>query len=31
MQPGTPYRFTHMLGGSSVGKAWAAIDEQAAL
>ncbi|MCZ7420625.1 MULTISPECIES: hypothetical protein [unclassified Micromonospora] len=31
MQPGTPYRFTHMLGGSSVGKAWAAIDEQGRL
>ncbi|MFG3701480.1 hypothetical protein ACGF5C_26735 [Micromonospora sp. NPDC047620] len=28
MQPGGPYRFTHVLGGSPVGKAWAAIDEQ---
>ncbi|SCE64953.1 Trypsin-like peptidase domain-containing protein [Micromonospora saelicesensis] len=28
MQPEGPYRFTHLLGGSPVGKAWAAIDEQ---
>ncbi|MET8250645.1 hypothetical protein [Micromonospora sp. NPDC005197] len=28
MQPEGPYRFTHALGGSPVGKAWAAIDEQ---
>ncbi|MEV4716163.1 trypsin-like peptidase domain-containing protein [Micromonospora noduli] len=28
MQPEGPYRFTHMLGGSPVGKAWAAIDGQ---
>ncbi|MGC5330512.1 trypsin-like peptidase domain-containing protein [Micromonospora sp. DT62] len=28
MQPVGPYRFTHMLGGSVVGKAWAAIDSQ---
>ncbi|MET7818401.1 hypothetical protein [Micromonospora zamorensis] len=28
MQPEGPYRFTHMLGGSAVGKAWAAIDDQ---
>lgn len=28
MQPEGPYRFTHMLGGSPVGKAWAAIDAQ---
>ncbi|PZF95688.1 hypothetical protein C1I99_17960, partial [Micromonospora deserti] len=28
MQPVGPYRFTHVLGGSPVGKAWAAIDEQ---
>ncbi|MGS2616531.1 hypothetical protein ACVCAH_18680 [Micromonospora sp. LZ34] len=28
MQPVGPYRFTHVLGGSTVGKAWAAIDEQ---
>ncbi|MEU9504728.1 hypothetical protein AB0D32_00405 [Micromonospora sp. NPDC048170] len=27
MQPGGPYRFTHALGESPVGKAWAAIDE----
>ncbi|MEU1585476.1 hypothetical protein [Micromonospora sp. NPDC005710] len=28
MQPEGPYRYTHALGGSPVGKAWAAIDEQ---
>ncbi|MGN9778729.1 hypothetical protein ACTMS0_23655 [Micromonospora sp. H33] len=28
MQPEGPYRFTHALGGSPVGKAWAAIDDQ---
>ena len=28
MQPEGPYRFTHVLGGCPVGKAWAAIDEQ---
>ena len=28
MQPEGPYRFTHVLGGSPVGKAWAAIDGQ---
>ncbi|MFG3421347.1 hypothetical protein [Micromonospora sp. NPDC048063] len=28
MQPGGPYRLTHVLGGSPVGKAWAGIDEQ---
>ncbi|MGN9808272.1 hypothetical protein ACTMSW_02775 [Micromonospora sp. BQ11] len=28
MQPESPYRFTHALGGSPVGKAWAAIDNQ---
>ncbi|MDO3700862.1 trypsin-like peptidase domain-containing protein [Micromonospora sp. C28SCA-DRY-2] len=28
MQPVGPYRFTHVLGGSVVGKAWAAIDSQ---
>lgn len=26
MQPGGPYRFTHLLGTCPVGKAWAAID-----
>ncbi|MGW4497900.1 hypothetical protein ACWENR_04665 [Micromonospora sp. NPDC004336] len=31
MQPGGPYRFTHVLGSSPVGKAWAAIDEQGRL
>ncbi|MER7334946.1 MULTISPECIES: hypothetical protein [unclassified Micromonospora] len=31
MQPAGPYRFTHVLGGSPVGKAWAAIDEQGRL
>ncbi|MFG2009974.1 trypsin-like peptidase domain-containing protein [Micromonospora sp. NPDC048868] len=31
MQPEGPYRFTHMLGGSPVGKAWAAIDGQGRL
>lgn len=31
MQPEAPYRFTHMLGGSTVAKAWAAIDEQGRL
>ncbi|MFI7026011.1 S1 family peptidase [Micromonospora sp. NPDC049900] len=28
MQPDGPYRYTHLLGGSPVGKAWAAIDGQ---
>ncbi|MGC5050444.1 trypsin-like peptidase domain-containing protein [Micromonospora sp. DT48] len=28
MQPDGPYRYTHMLGGSPVGKAWAAVDGQ---
>ncbi|SCL29019.1 Trypsin-like peptidase domain-containing protein [Micromonospora nigra] len=28
MQPDGPYRFTHLLGGSPVGKAWAAVDSQ---
>ncbi|MEG3636291.1 trypsin-like peptidase domain-containing protein [Micromonospora palythoicola] len=28
MQPEGPYRYTHMLGGSPVGKAWAAVDGQ---
>lgn len=28
MQPDGPYRFTHLLGGSPVGKAWAAVDGQ---
>ncbi|MGC4808973.1 hypothetical protein ACLQ29_00395 [Micromonospora sp. DT228] len=28
MQPESPYRFTHALGASPVGKAWAAVDEQ---
>ncbi|MEV6814311.1 hypothetical protein [Micromonospora sp. NPDC051296] len=28
MQPDGPYRYTHLLGGSPVGKAWAALDEQ---
>ncbi|WP_435204597.1 trypsin-like peptidase domain-containing protein [Micromonospora sp. bgisy143] len=31
MQPDGPYRFTHVLGGSQVGKAWAAIDGQGRL
>ncbi|MEU4642400.1 trypsin-like peptidase domain-containing protein [Micromonospora sp. NPDC023814] len=31
MQPEGPYRFTHVLGGSPVGKAWAAIDGQGRL
>ncbi|MET8082925.1 hypothetical protein [Micromonospora sp. NPDC005237] len=31
MQPESPYRFTHALGGSPVGKAWAAIDEHGRL
>ncbi|MFI5927259.1 hypothetical protein ACIA3K_14870 [Micromonospora sp. NPDC051543] len=31
MQPEGPYRFTHALGGSPVGKAWAAIDEHGRL
>ncbi|MFG1650907.1 trypsin-like peptidase domain-containing protein [Micromonospora sp. NPDC049275] len=31
MQPDGPYRFTHVLGGCQVGKAWAAIDEQGRL
>ncbi|GAA0402930.1 hypothetical protein GCM10009541_52540 [Micromonospora gifhornensis] len=28
MQPDGPYRYTHLLGGSPVGKAWAALDQQ---
>lgn len=28
MQPEGPYRYTHLLGGSPVGKAWAALDQQ---
>ncbi|GIJ40814.1 hypothetical protein [Micromonospora andamanensis] len=28
MQPDGPYRYTHLLGGSPVGKAWAAVDGQ---
>ncbi|MFG2051389.1 hypothetical protein ACGFIW_28650 [Micromonospora sp. NPDC048935] len=28
MQPESPYRFTRVLGGSLVGKAWAAVDGQ---
>jgi hypothetical protein len=28
MQPESPYRFTRLLGGSLVGKAWAAVDGQ---
>ncbi|MET7666684.1 hypothetical protein [Micromonospora luteifusca] len=28
MQPDSPYRFTRVLGGALVGKAWAAVDEQ---
>ncbi|MFF0155458.1 hypothetical protein [Micromonospora sp. NPDC005203] len=28
MQPDSPYRFTRALGGSLVGKAWAAVDER---
>lgn len=28
MQPGGPYRYTHMLGQCQVGKAWAAVDAQ---
>ncbi|MCM0675205.1 trypsin-like peptidase domain-containing protein [Micromonospora phytophila] len=28
MQPVGPYRFTHLLGGSPIGKAWAAVDAQ---
>ncbi|MDG4792869.1 hypothetical protein [Micromonospora sp. WMMD1082] len=28
MQPEGPYRYTHLLGGSPVGKAWAAVDGQ---
>ncbi|WP_405426789.1 trypsin-like peptidase domain-containing protein [Micromonospora sp. NBC_00617] len=31
MQPDGPYRFTHVLGGCQVGKAWAAIDGQGRL
>ncbi|MET8277367.1 trypsin-like peptidase domain-containing protein [Micromonospora sp. NPDC005174] len=31
MQPEGPYRFTHVLGSSQVGKAWAAIDGQGRL
>ncbi|WP_341719327.1 hypothetical protein QQG74_06150 [Micromonospora sp. FIMYZ51] len=31
MQPDGPYRYTHLLGGSPVGKAWAAIDEHGRL
>ncbi|MFV2102841.1 trypsin-like peptidase domain-containing protein [Micromonospora sp. LOL_024] len=31
MQPEGPYRYTHLLGGSPVGKAWAAIDGQGRL
>ncbi|MTK04756.1 trypsin-like peptidase domain-containing protein [Micromonospora sp. CP22] len=31
MQPDGPYRYTHMLGGSPVGKAWAAVDGQGRL
>ncbi|KAB1949683.1 hypothetical protein F8271_00085 [Micromonospora sp. ALFpr18c] len=31
MQPEGPYRFTHPLGGSPVGTAWAAIDEHGRL
>ncbi|MGC4855748.1 sugar transferase [Micromonospora sp. DT4] len=31
MQPNGPYRFTHVLGGSQVGKAWAAIGGQGRL
>ncbi|MEU8331531.1 hypothetical protein [Micromonospora sp. NPDC048839] len=28
MQPESPYRYTHLLGGCQVGKAWAAVDGQ---
>ncbi len=31
MQPDGPYRYTHLLGTSPVGKAWAALDEQGRL
>ncbi|RIV36765.1 hypothetical protein [Micromonospora radicis] len=31
MQPDGPYRYTHLLGGSPVGKAWAALDQQGRL
>ncbi|GIJ80064.1 hypothetical protein SAMN05443287_110163 [Micromonospora phaseoli] len=31
MQPDGPYRYTHLLGGSPVGKAWAAIDDKGRL